>query len=170
MARWRSITRVRPVAQGIERLPPEQKAAGSNPAGGTGICAVQRPFLTLAGTGDDSLVILCSAGRFAGPRRATLLPAGVSRGTPCHLASAAGLNFDPMTLILSLSAPNAICMSVDCLEPSGAALLRPRIQIAISHPNPLRQFAFPAQTCAKSVDAGRVSPRGGEVKSREGGG
>src|SRR5690606_10024831 len=24
-----------PVAQGIERLPPEQKAAGSNPAGGT---------------------------------------------------------------------------------------------------------------------------------------
>jgi hypothetical protein len=51
-------------------------------------------------------------------------------------------------------------MSVDCLEPSGAALLRPRIQIAISHPNPLRQFAFRAQTCAKSVDAGRVSPRG----------
>ena len=26
-----------PVAQGIERLPPEQKAAGSNPAGGTSL-------------------------------------------------------------------------------------------------------------------------------------
>lgn len=28
-------SRSAPVAQGIERLPPEQKAAGSNPAGGT---------------------------------------------------------------------------------------------------------------------------------------
>src|ERR1700756_2302276 len=33
-----------PVAQGIERLPPEQKAAGSNPAGGTSIHAAQRHF------------------------------------------------------------------------------------------------------------------------------
>jgi hypothetical protein len=29
------VCRSAPVAQGIERLPPEQKAAGSNPAGGT---------------------------------------------------------------------------------------------------------------------------------------
>ena len=29
------VCRCAPVAQGIERLPPEQKAAGSNPAGGT---------------------------------------------------------------------------------------------------------------------------------------
>src|SRR4029453_11201852 len=34
-----------PVAQGIERLPPEQKAAGSNPAGGTSVLALQRRFL-----------------------------------------------------------------------------------------------------------------------------
>jgi hypothetical protein len=30
--------------------------------------------------------------------------------------------------------------------------------------NPLRQFAFRAQTRAKSVDAGRGSPRGGGVQ------
>src|SRR5882757_7608920 len=30
-----SLLSCAPVAQGIERLPPEQKAAGSNPAGGT---------------------------------------------------------------------------------------------------------------------------------------
>ena len=29
-----------PMAQGIERLPPEQKAAGSNPAGGTKVGCV----------------------------------------------------------------------------------------------------------------------------------
>lgn len=34
-AQRRSITVCAPVAQGIERLPPEQKAAGSIPAGGT---------------------------------------------------------------------------------------------------------------------------------------
>jgi hypothetical protein len=30
-----SIERCAPIAQGIERLPPEQKAAGSNPVRGT---------------------------------------------------------------------------------------------------------------------------------------
>jgi hypothetical protein len=34
-ALWRCVSARAPVAQGIERLPPEQKAAGSNPAGGT---------------------------------------------------------------------------------------------------------------------------------------
>ena len=33
------LCRCAPVAQGIERLPPEQKAAGSNPAGGTSVYA-----------------------------------------------------------------------------------------------------------------------------------
>lgn len=32
---WYRCTALAPIAQGIERLPPEQKAAGSNPAGGT---------------------------------------------------------------------------------------------------------------------------------------
>lgn len=36
-AQWRGPSERAPVAQGIERLPPEQKAAGSNPAGGTHI-------------------------------------------------------------------------------------------------------------------------------------
>jgi hypothetical protein len=35
------VSRCAPVAQGIERLPPEQKAAGSNPAGGTSVSAAQ---------------------------------------------------------------------------------------------------------------------------------
>ena len=39
-----------PVAQGIERLPPEQKAAGSNPAGGTSSVAGHRLFLGLSDT------------------------------------------------------------------------------------------------------------------------
>jgi hypothetical protein len=40
----RSLSSCAPVAQGIERLPPEQKAAGSNPAGGTSVIAGQRVF------------------------------------------------------------------------------------------------------------------------------
>jgi hypothetical protein len=35
-----------PVAQGIERLPPEQKAAGSNPAGGTTLTSANADFRT----------------------------------------------------------------------------------------------------------------------------
>jgi hypothetical protein len=38
-----------PVAQGIERLPPEQKAAGSNPAGGTTFDLVKH-YLTRCST------------------------------------------------------------------------------------------------------------------------
>jgi hypothetical protein len=44
-ALWRAFPASAPVAQGIERLPPEQKAAGSNPAGGTSVLALQRRFL-----------------------------------------------------------------------------------------------------------------------------
>ena len=36
-----------PIAQGIERLPPEQKAAGSNPAGGTLTSNSLRPQLSV---------------------------------------------------------------------------------------------------------------------------
>ena len=36
-----------PIAQGIERLPPEQKAAGSNPAGGTLTFRTLSPQLSL---------------------------------------------------------------------------------------------------------------------------
>src|SRR5689334_22565292 len=36
-----------PVAQGIERLPPEQKAAGSNPAGGTYFTAAHSALLAV---------------------------------------------------------------------------------------------------------------------------
>ena len=45
---WRSHSRRAPVAQGIERLPPEQKAAGSNPAGGTNVTQVSSRLLLLS--------------------------------------------------------------------------------------------------------------------------
>lgn len=52
-----------PVAQGIERLPPEQKAAGSNPAGGTSLeRLIRSDFVTPSRNGScDLRVIFCGA-------------------------------------------------------------------------------------------------------------
>jgi hypothetical protein len=66
-----------PVAQGIERLPPEQEAAGSNPAGratGTPAIAVNR----VSGVGGD----VGSLGRL-GQNRATREPCGFEDNYPC---------------------------------------------------------------------------------------
>ncbi|SIP67258.1 hypothetical protein BN9982_600004 [Mycobacterium tuberculosis] len=46
-APWRNVSSCAPVAQGIERLPPEQKAAGSNPAGGTRVDLASRMATTM---------------------------------------------------------------------------------------------------------------------------
>src|ERR1700692_3940457 len=89
-----------PVAQGIERLPPEQKAAGSNPAGGTVFMLVIRCFW-IAGPGacrvraDLMCCLLCVACVLLAPsvgiyvrRPCCQHPVRMTRGAPWGVDSA----------------------------------------------------------------------------------
>lgn len=79
-APWRNVSSCAPVAQGIERLPPEQKAAGSNPAGAQGLISLTHGYNNVIGATREGgrivgfvVSLSNSSGKNQGAPRAALL-------------------------------------------------------------------------------------------------